>query len=256
MQMTHFHASFLLQFDTRVSDCLPSTMAAAAHLMKDFKKMQTDPVEGCFVEFVSPDNVFAWRVFIEGPSDTPYEGGIFQAILEFPQDYPMMPPTLTFQSEFWHPNVYKDGKVCISILHPPGDDPMSGELASERWRPTQNVKSILLSVISMIADPNCSSPANVDASVEYRDKRTAFNDRVKALAEKAKKACPKRVVIPHPDTDPEERARALKKFKLMQQLDSSDHWLEDEDDDVIYDDDEEDDMLSEEGDDAPLSDEE
>lgn len=133
---------------------------------------------------------------------------------------------------------------------------MSGELASERWRPTQNVKSILLSVISMIADPNCSSPANVDASVEYRDKRTAFNDRVKALAEKAKKACPKRVVIPHPDTDPEERARALKKFKLMQQLDSSDHWLEDEDDDVIYDDDEEDDMLSEEGDDAPLSDEE
>jgi hypothetical protein len=61
--------------------------------------------------------------------------------------------------------VYKDGKVCISILHPPGEDEMSGEFASERWLPTQSVSSVLLSVISMLSDPNPSSPANVDASV-------------------------------------------------------------------------------------------
>jgi len=133
---------------------------------------------------------------------------------------------------------------------------MSGELASERWRPTQNVQSILLSVISMIADPNCSSPANVDASVEYRDRRDKFNDRVKALADKAKKACPKRVVIPHPDTDPEERAKALKKFKLMAALDSSDPWLDepsyDDEDDMAYDD--QDDVLSDDGEnEEPLS---
>lgn len=134
---------------------------------------------------------------------------------------------------------------------------MSGELASERWRPTQNVQSILLSVISMIADPNCSSPANVDASVEYRDRRTQFDDRVKALADKAKKACPKRVVIPHPDTDPEERARALKKQQLMMKLDSSDPWL-DEDDvyDDQYDDDDSFEPDEDDGDDAPLSDDE
>lgn len=150
--------------------------------------------------------------------------------------------------------VYKDGKVCISILHPPGDDPMSGELASERWRPTQNVQSVLLSVISMIADPNCSSPANVDASVEYRDRKEKFNERVKALAEKAKKSVPKRVVIPHPDTDPEERARALKKFKLMAQLDSTE-WMDDASygddiDDMAYDDD----VLSDDGEEEePLS---
>ena len=151
--------------------------------------------------------------------------------------------------------VYKDGKVCISILHPPGDDPMSGELASERWRPTQNVQSILLSVISMIADPNCSSPANVDASVEYRDRKTQFDDRVKNLADKAKKACPKRVVIPHPDTDPEERARALKKQQLMMKLDSSDPWLDEDD---VYEDDtfDDDDDFEPEDDDAPLSDDE
>jgi len=40
----------------------------------------------------------------------------------------------------WHPNIYESGDVCISILHPPVDDPQSGELPSERWNPTQNVR--------------------------------------------------------------------------------------------------------------------
>jgi len=42
------------------------------------------------------------------------EGGFFKAIMKFPQDYPNMPPTLKITSDFWHPNVYPDGKVCIS----------------------------------------------------------------------------------------------------------------------------------------------
>ena len=61
--------------------------------------------------------------------------------------------------------VYEDGKVCISILHPPGNDAMSGETAEERWRPILSVEAILLSVISMMNDPNINSPANIDASV-------------------------------------------------------------------------------------------
>jgi hypothetical protein len=45
------------------------------------------------------------------------------------------------------------------------DDPTSGEKAEERWNPTQSVESILLSIVSLLNDPNCSSPANVDAGV-------------------------------------------------------------------------------------------
>uniref|UniRef100_A0A183CZ68 UBIQUITIN_CONJUGAT_2 domain-containing protein n=1 Tax=Gongylonema pulchrum TaxID=637853 RepID=A0A183CZ68_9BILA len=63
---------------------------------------------------------------------------------------------------------FQNGDLCISILHPPVDDPHSGELACERWNPTQNVRTILLSVISLLNEPNTSSPANVDASVMYR----------------------------------------------------------------------------------------
>ncbi|KAF3338945.1 hypothetical protein FCM35_KLT16416 [Carex littledalei] len=55
--------------------------------------------------------------------------------MTFPANYPNSPPTVRFTSEMWHPNVYPDGRVCISILHPPGDDPNGYELASERWTP-------------------------------------------------------------------------------------------------------------------------
>lgn len=48
-------------------------------------------------------------------------------------------------------SVYSDGRVCISILHAPGDDPMGYESSAERWSPVQSVEKILLSVVSMLA---------------------------------------------------------------------------------------------------------
>ncbi|KAF9424845.1 hypothetical protein HW555_000146, partial [Spodoptera exigua] len=64
--------------------------------------------------------------------------------------------------------IFQNGDLCISILHPPVDDPQSGELPCERWNPTQSVRTVLLSVISLLNEPNTFSPANVDASVMYR----------------------------------------------------------------------------------------
>jgi hypothetical protein len=63
--------------------------------------------------------------------------------------------------------VYPDGRVCISILHPPGEDPNQYESSSERWSPVQSVEKILLSVVSMLAEPNDESGANIDACVIF-----------------------------------------------------------------------------------------
>ena len=63
--------------------------------------------------------------------------------------------------------MYSDGRVCISILHAPGDDPLGYESSAERWSPVQSVEKILLSVISMLAEPNAESGADVDASVSH-----------------------------------------------------------------------------------------
>lgn len=106
-----------------------------------------------------------------GPEGTPFEGGLFPATLTFPKDYPLSPPTMRFTCDFFHPNVYANGTVCISILHAPGDDPNMYESSSERWSPVQSVEKILLSVVSMLAEPNDESGANIDACVSVNDLR-------------------------------------------------------------------------------------
>ena len=132
------------------------------------------------------DDLFQWSIIFEGPADTLYEGGFFKAILKFPEDFPNNPPDMTFKSEMYHPNIHSDGKVCISILHPPGTDSMNSmEKAEERWRPIIGVEAILMSVISMLNDPNIESPANIDASVMFRDEREAYNKKVRRLAAKS-----------------------------------------------------------------------
>ncbi|XP_055717423.1 ubiquitin-conjugating enzyme E2 R2-like [Salvelinus fontinalis] len=137
-------------------------------LMLEMKSLQEEPVEGFRITLVDESDLYNWEVAIFGPPNTHYEGGYFKARIKFPIDYPYSPPAFRFLTKMWHPNIYENGDVCISILHPPVDDPQSGELASERWNPTQNVRTILLSVISLLNEPNTFSPANVDASVMYR----------------------------------------------------------------------------------------
>ena len=75
--------------------------------------------------------------------------------------------------------VYPTGMVCISILHAPGDDPNHYEQASERWSPIQSVEKILISVMSMLAEPNDESPANVEAAKMWRERRPEFEKRVR-----------------------------------------------------------------------------
>ena len=78
-------------------------------------------------------------------------------------------------------SVHKDGEVCISILHEPGEDKYGYEKAEERWLPVHTVETILLSVISMISDPNDESPANVDAAVSNINSKTLVSKTVSTV---------------------------------------------------------------------------
>lgn len=149
-----------------------------------------NPIDLVSVGLADDSNVYDWEILIMGPDGTLYEGGFFKARLVFPKDFPNMPPTMTFVSEMWHPNVYEDGKVCISILHPPGEDEFnSQESADERWRPILGVEQILISVISMLSDPNDESPANLDAAVMWRNDRKAFKKKVRQVVRKSQEEC-------------------------------------------------------------------
>lgn len=92
--------------------------------------MARNPPDGVSVGLGEDENMFRWELMIVGPPDTLYEGGFFAAQLDFPTDFPNSPPTMTFKTPIWHPNVYNDGKVCISILHPPGEDRFNEHVSS------------------------------------------------------------------------------------------------------------------------------
>ncbi|KAI8801335.1 ubiquitin-conjugating enzyme/RWD-like protein [Cladochytrium replicatum] len=154
---------------------------AMKRLMTEYKELTLNAPEGILAGPVTEDNIFVWEALILGPEKTPYENGLFEATLTFPQDYPLSPPVMKFKSHIFHPNVYTDGTVCISILHPPGDDPNMYEHASERWSPVQSIEKILLSVVSMLAEPNDESGANIEASKMWRTDRLEF-DRVVAAS--------------------------------------------------------------------------
>jgi len=153
-------------------------------LRKQLKSLASGAVDGVEV-WLPEDDLLHWGLTIEGPPDTLYEGGLFRAELSFPVSYPDQPPEMRFTGVVpYHPNVYADGRVCISILHAPGKNP-TGELGepsdepeTERWRPVLGVDSIVVSVMSMLSDPNCNSPANVEAGVLWREDRKQFKKKV------------------------------------------------------------------------------
>ncbi|KAK0416029.1 hypothetical protein QR680_012257 [Steinernema hermaphroditum] len=164
---------------------MAGSQQSALLLRRQLAELKKSPVDGFSAGLVSDDDIYKWEVLVIGPPDTLYEGGFFKAILDFPHDYPQRPPKMRFISEIFHPNIGSDGNVCISILHEPGDDRYGYEKPEERWLPVHTVETILLSVISMLADPNYESPANVDAAKMQRENFPEFKKRVAACVRKS-----------------------------------------------------------------------
>ncbi|WEW56000.1 Ubiquitin-conjugating enzyme subunit [Emydomyces testavorans] len=143
------------------------------------------------------DDIFHWNIaLIVLNPDSLYYGGYFKGRMTFPKNYPYSPPSFRFARPLFHPNVYDSGEICISILHAPGDDEMSGESAAERWSPAQRVESVLISIISLLDDAEINSAANVSASVMLRDNLEDYKKRVKEDVEKSKLDIPMGFVMP------------------------------------------------------------
>ncbi|UZJ51524.1 hypothetical protein CBS101457_000844 [Exobasidium rhododendri] len=163
-----------------------ASSAAIKRLTIEYKQLSSDP-NSLFPATgpVDESNYLLWEALVPGPEGTSYEGGVFSARLTFPPTYPLEPPTMKFDPPLFHPNVYPDGTVCISILHAAGDDPNMYESSSERWSPVQSIEKILLSVLSMLAEPNVESGANIDACKMWRDNRSGYEHKIRADVRKS-----------------------------------------------------------------------
>lgn len=137
---------------------------ARKRLIRDFRKLQTDPPHGVSGAPVAND-IMRWNAVIFGPEDTPWEGGTFQLEIIFSNEYPNRPPVVRFLSKLFHPNVYNDGNICLDILQ-------------TQWSPIYDISAILTSIQSLLSDPNPSSPANQEAARLYAENRREYHRRV------------------------------------------------------------------------------
>lgn len=138
---------------------------ALKRITKELAKLNAEPCEG--FTLLDTSNIMLWQGVIDGPKDTPYETGKFKIQITFNDEYPIKPPSLKFLQFIYHPNIYKDGKICIDILQ------------GNEWSPAQNVQSIIQSLRSLFMDPNPSSPANREAANLYITNRDLYNKTVK-----------------------------------------------------------------------------
>ncbi|KAG7824723.1 hypothetical protein KL909_001945 [Ogataea angusta] len=213
-----------------------ATHAAAKRLWKEYKDI-SNPRTGLkqvHVE-IEDDNIFLWNVALMViDKDADYNGAYLKGQLKFPPNYPFSPPGFKFTPPIYHPNVYNDGRLCISILHESGND-QNDEPDNETWSPAQSVESVLLSIISLLEDPNISSPANVDAAIAFKKHREEYRKRISVEVARSQANIPKDFVMPN--------AEDLKQnLKDEEERQDDEDWWEDnyyeaEDD---YDDDEDD----------------
>jgi ubiquitin-conjugating enzyme E2 G1 len=149
---------------------------ALQRLRSEYKQMIQDP-NYLFSVCPDPKNFMIWNGILFGPPDTIFEGGLFKFKFTFGKDYPNKPPVFQFITSIPHPNIYPDGRICISILHE-GNDEWGYEHISERWSPCQSANSILMSIISLLTDPNLESPANIDSAVKWRDNWDKYKEDI------------------------------------------------------------------------------
>ncbi|EEQ89113.1 ubiquitin-conjugating enzyme E2 R [Blastomyces dermatitidis ER-3] len=200
-------------------------------LMNEFKSLASE--KWVHIE-LNNDDIFHWNIaLIVLNPDSLYYGGYFKATMTFPQNYPYSPPGFKFTHPLFHPNIYQDGRLCISILHTPGDDEMSGETAAERWSPAQRVESVLISILSLLDDAEVSSPANVDAGIMLRKDPELYKKTVLADVERSKADIPAGFVMPTHESTMAMIA-GKKGGGALEKMDEEDFWV---DSDVDYDDD-------------------
>ena len=114
---------------------------------------------------MNADDLFHWQATIMGPTDSPYAGGVFMVKIHFPPDYPFKPPKVNFVTRVYHPNINQNGSICLDIL-------------KDQWSPALTISKVLLSICSLLTDPNPDDPlvpeiAHLYKTDKYRYEETA-----------------------------------------------------------------------------------
>lgn len=115
---------------------------------------------------IDDNDLFHWSATLIGAVGTPYEGGLFKLLITFPDNYPIKQPIIKFKTKIYHPNINESGEICLDIL-------------KYKWSPALTITGVLLSILSLLSDPNPDDPLNPDAAHLYTQNRLSYDVMVR-----------------------------------------------------------------------------
>ena len=131
----------------------------------ELKDLRRDPPSNCSAGPIG-DDLFNWEGCIFGPEDTPFHGGVFKLSIHFPVDYPFRAPHIKFLTKIYHPNINSTGLICLDIL-------------KTQWSPALTISKVLLSITSLLTDPNPDDPFVPDIANLYKQDRAAYEENAR-----------------------------------------------------------------------------
>ncbi|KAM8864847.1 ubiquitin-conjugating enzyme E2 D4 isoform 1-T1 [Synchiropus picturatus] len=173
---------------------------ALKRIQKELSDLERDPPAQCSAGPVG-DDLFHWQATIMGPSDSPYQNGVFFLTIHFPTDYPFKPPKVSvlvtsdrivyldtmrdsldenlfyillqvaFTTKIYHPNINSNGSICLDILR-------------SQWSPALTVSKVLLSICSLLCDPNPDDPLVPEIAHTYKADRERYNKQAREWTQK------------------------------------------------------------------------
>jgi len=143
---------------------------ASKRITRELRDAQKDPPTNCSAG-PRQDDLFHWSSTLLGPTESVYEGGVFQLDIRFPPDYPFKPPKIMFITKIYHPNVNSDGAICLDIL-------------KDQWSPALTISKVLLSICSLLTDPNPDDPLVPEIAKLYKFKKEEYNKQAREWVRK------------------------------------------------------------------------
>jgi ubiquitin-conjugating enzyme E2 D len=145
-------------------------MSTIRRIKKEYEEITNNPPTNCSAGPID-DNFYNWQATIMGPENSPYEGGLFYLNIAFPQDYPFKPPKIHFTTNIYHCNINSSGGICLDIL-------------KDQWSPALTISKLLLSICSLIDDPNPDDPLIPEIANLYKENRNKHDEIAKAYTMK------------------------------------------------------------------------